>query len=254
MYAFSFLCVVGALYFTLKKGDKISAIVAMVLIMISTAIYQAYIGVYITMGLIYYICYLFKANDIVQLLKYSVRTIGITCGGMLLYLISNKLVQNYYGVIAVDGRGFSTMGQLKLGETISNIGKSYVYFVQYYFGDQLINNGVGHRKEINILFFTVLVYLVISAYVCLKKVWKKIAFVVFIMIIPIVEMIIVIIAPEADILDTTGILMLPTMVGTYILGIVLFNQMYVNNTIVKYVTIVVEALVLYMCAIINISG
>ena len=224
MYFLSYCLAVLAVFFAVKYQNIAGCCICAIGICLSTAIYQAYLGIAITLCFLHLLYMLLDSH-------YSMRDIGRQtmhllaggCSGIILYLLSNSVIQHWLGVSAVEARGFSTMGKISLGELPKLIQTAYTSFYEYFFASTMINNHWGGRYNINCLFFlcTVLILIVI---LWKKRIslYRKLFFLLGITVLPISIMSIVIIAPEASIYGSTGVLMLPTMNYVYIAAFVLF--------------------------------
>lgn len=251
LYALSFLCIVGAAYFTLKKDSIRTEIVSILLIVVALGIYQAYIVSLFTLLLLH----LFQdALDLEWKVihKKIIRSIRIVVLGLLGYLIASKLALVAYQVTAESSRGFSAMGILGLRSTINRTKETYYFFFQYYFGTVMINNDVGGRRFIHVVYFILLLALLLLCIGRIKEAWRRAVVGIMMVLFPVCIMCIHVMAPEASILDVTGPLMLPAMSYTYILGVLI-----VDHLDLKYlpsVLLVTEGMVLYAGISFNLAG
>lgn len=224
MYFLSYCLAVLAVLFAVKYRNVTGVCICAIGICLSTAIYQAYLGIAITLCFLYLLYMLLDS-------QYSMRDIGRWaihllvggCSGIILYLLSNSVIQHCLGVSAVEARGFSSMGKISVSELPKLIKSAYVSFYEYFFSSTMINNHWGWRYNINCLFFLCAVIILIV--ILVKKripLHRKLFFLLGIILLPISVMSIVIIAPEASIYGPTGVLMLPTMNYVYIAAFVLF--------------------------------
>ncbi len=222
LYALSFLCIIGAGYFTLKKDGIRTEIISILLIILALGIYQAYIVSFFTLLLLH----LFQ--DVLHLewkviRKKITRSIRITVFGLLGYLAASKLALAVYQVSAESSRGFSTMGILGVRSTINKIKEAYYYFVQYYFGTAMINNEVGGRRFFHAVYFILLLVLLLMCFGKIKEAWRRAIIVIIMTLLPGCIMCIHVLAPEASMLGVTGPLMLPAMSYIYIMGVLIVD-------------------------------
>ena len=258
MYAFSFLCVIAAVYLLTNCDHPLMVIPSALLIAVSCAIYQAYVGTLLTVTVLYFIRIL-PDKDWNFLWKRAVKCGCTYVSGMVFYLVANRFVLHFYRVAATENRGFSTMGVLHFHQTLTKIREAYVYFWQYYFGTVMINNNVGHRRAIHAFCFLLLAALILLYVVYVKQWWKRLLFLGLIAVFPLAVMSIHVMAPEADILDSTGVLMLTTMFYVYILAVLLgdTSDMFQNKVIARLSSILLygsQLLVLYAGVVLNLSG
>lgn len=227
-YLLAYLLILAGIIVLLKAGAKTKwryLLTSMLMFCISLATYQAYIGIMITIIIIY---------GIVEVLEpeVSIRKLGVKlgrlltgmAGGVLLYLLSNKIILKLWEIDANTGRGFDKMGMIQIENLWKELTGCYVNFYQYYFGNWMINNDYGWmpRSRANLLVFLVIaaIWLSILFKMQIKMKQKILAFGGF-LLLPIAFMSITICAPEVSIYSTTGVLMLPTMNYLYIFVIIL---------------------------------
>lgn len=262
MYFLSYVLAIVSVLFVVRNQSIKGMLACAVGLCISAAIYQAYLGVTITLCFIYLLYQLVDA-------RYSIKDIGRLAGrlalsggaGIILYLISNSWVQREFGIQAVADRGFATMGRLSLLELPKLIQSAYVSFFEYFFGESLLNNTWGGKRlEINYLFAIVAVGVLILI-LCFSKVawYRKLLIVLAVICLPIPIMSIVVMAPQVSIYDSTGVLMLPTMNYVYITFLVMFykHKDLLKANLQKLVKVFLcgsSLLVCYMLLVLELSG
>ena len=212
-------------FILIQKKQIKNMVGAMILLALSASIYQAYVGVTITLCLLYLLyMLLIRADNWKKVLKQGFLFLFCGIGGLLLYLGGFQIYCNYYGIHPVEDRGFSSMGIIPLEKVGDLLKQAYQFFFDYYFTDALYNNTWHLRDKCNIVIFTLLIFVVIFR-IIQNKLYKEVAnmllITVVILIMPLAFMSIVIMAPEVSIKDVTGILMLPHMNYLYIIFIVL---------------------------------
>lgn len=224
MYMLSYLLIVLAVWLLAEKRGKIGFLLSVLLISASAAIYQAYLSVAVVICLLYLLLMLTDEKWSIQcVFMQGVRFLGAGATGAIFYLFSNRFVQQTAGIAAVSDRGFSTMGRVPLGRLPHMIKSCYISFFEYFFSASMINNEWGYRKEINLAFtLCTVIVLVVLLYVSRVQIYRKILFAGGILALPIAVMSIMIMAPEVSILESTGVIMLPTMNFVYLAGIFLF--------------------------------
>lgn len=259
MYLFSYFFAVISVYFLASRNSISSIFLSGVLLAISCSIYQAYLGIAIMLCFLYIFIMILDSNiTFTQIFRQTARFLAGGVSGIVLYLLSNKLVQAFLNIDAVENRGFSTMGMLDLGELPEQIWQCYIYFYHYFFSFEMINNTAhyGERSFINLIVFIIIGLSTMLILIHRKMTILRKAFCVgFISIIPIAFMSIIIWAPETNVLSSTGVLMLPTMNYIYILGILLLMQIvFGKQNFMYYAGAAVYAGVICMLLTLELSG
>lgn len=222
-YMTAYLLAVYASWIVCKKKSLKLNLVAIICLCISLATYQTYIAVVLVIVMMHKLQKLIKEDIEIKKLIREFLDAGITIvGGVLAYLISCKIIQNRLGIVAEAGRGFSQMGKIPFQEIGTLLKNCYIYTYQYFFSTEMINNDVGFKKELNILFGLLLFVCFIITVIKMKKsiVYKLLALGIL-LCVPIGVMSITIAASDVSIYDTTGVIMLPTMNYIYILFLVI---------------------------------
>ncbi len=219
MYFLSCFFAVASMYIlTCTQNGKYIAVSAL-LLCLSCCIYQGYLSLAITLCQMFLIKMLIDKADIKQFLKQAVRFLAGGICGVLLYFVSNKWVQAWSHVGAVDHRGFSRMGQVSLSQLPAQIKGCYHWFMDYFFRGAFIHNHFGGRRTINFVFFIILLALFLIV-ICMKRTWlNRLLLAGLVLCIPISTMSILILAPEVSIFEATGCLILPAMNCVYMLGV-----------------------------------
>ncbi|WP_026664659.1 glucosyltransferase domain-containing protein [Butyrivibrio sp. FC2001] len=238
-----------------KKIKVILDMLGIVLWSFSLATYQAFLGLYISVCAIAIIVKILDSNNVAaDIVRRIFHYFFVFVGGVLLYLITNKFVLLANGIQAEESRGFSRMGQLMLGQLVSGIVRSYKVFVDYFFGNGMINNAYGvliSRRSINIAFFIILAVVFLVRMISVKReyLFKIFAVILFIML-PMFLFSIVILAPTVSVYATTGPIMLPATNMIYIFLFALISKME-NGRVIKCLGVIVSALVLGMLLQLN---
>lgn len=225
-YMMAYLLAVYAGWIICKKKSIKFNLVAVIYLCISSATYQAYIGVVLVIVVMHKLQQLIKEDIEIKVLIREFLNAGITvAGGILAYLISCKMIQNVLGIVAESGRGFSKMGNIPLKEIGNLLKNCYIYTYQYFFSTEMINNEYGFKKELNFLFGIILFAGFVTIIIKMKKsIVHKFLAIGMLMCIPIAVMSITIAASDVSIYDTTGVIMLPTMNYIYILLLILLRD------------------------------
>lgn len=259
MYLFSYFCSVIAVYFLISRHSLSGVFLSGILLSISCSIYQAYLGIAIMLCFMYIFMMILDDNMILsQIFKQIVRFLSGGSGGVVLYLLSNKLIQTALNIDAVENRGFSTMGIINLGEIPEQIWQCYIHFYHYFFSSTMINNMAHHGER---RFINFIVFVIIGLSIILFLMYRKLAIsrkalcIGFTLIIPIASMSIIIWAPETNILSSTGVLMLPTMNYIYIWGILLLMKIpFFKQNLLNYMGVLVYTSVICMLLNLELAG
>ena len=205
------------------KKSLLPIVISAVLLCLSFATYQAYIGIIVPVFLLI----LFKEFFInVTEYKLIVRKIVYFCvyiiSGALLYAISNKIVLCITDIRPETQRGFDKAGILTFSTVPSGVKHCFAHFINYYFGSGFLNNDYGillSRRLCNVVFFVLLAILLIYTAKRNQTGSMRIAFSIILLIMfPVAEFVIVICAPKVNILASTGSIMLP---GTTIIYMIM---------------------------------
>lgn len=252
-YMTSYLLAVIGAYLIIKRTGIKSCLLSMVCILISLSLYQAYIGVTITLCIFHLIVkVLLDENWGNGFLKYLVRG-GITgAGGIIGYLFAFKGVQLIKGITPDTVRGFDSMGRIELSEIPDLIRNAYLAFLQYFFTNDIINNSWKGRGQVN-LFCTCGVLVLIIVIIVNKRLFADIKRIIIlcaaIFFIPLILCCITIIAPDASIYGETGMLMLPQMNLFYIFMLVIAERTMLSHKVTflfKWITVIIT---LYLVSI-----
>lgn len=230
-YMIAYLFAMISCWIICKKQTWYYSVAAMILLCLSMATYQAYIGIVAIIIGMFILGLILNENNTIKDIGMRIVYMVITIiGGVGIYLASNAIIQKSWGITAEAGRGFSKMGTIpinRLGELLKNC---YIYTYQYFFSNEMINNSYGLKKEINIVLFGLLLILFIYTIIVCKKGWIYKALAIgWMAIIPLAVMCITIIAPEVSIYDTTGVIMLPTLNYMYVLLLFIGNYLKGEN-------------------------
>ncbi len=226
-YMLAYLLAVLSAFLLLNRTGIVSWSAAAVLIAFSLALYQAYIGVTITICLFWMIQ---NCLDTSEEKKKLYRTIGraLSAGiiGVIVYLGLFRANQLITGVAAADNRGFNKMGQLSIGELPLLLKRACAVALEYFFTDDLINNSWMHRRWLNALIVgltgAVVVYLLFRKGRVRDR-WRILLAAAGILCIPVALGCIVIFAPEVNVYGATSLLMLPQMSIAYVFALSLYR-------------------------------
>ena len=182
-YAFAFLMSCLAAFFLTKK--KVSCIVvSVVLIALSSGIYQAYITVTIMLLLLYLILEIIHNDaDIKNILLNCLKFFATGVAGMVLYYIAMNVLLKLKSTALLDYQGFDSAASL---ESLDIAGSLYTIkesFVGYFFD---FSNGINLFCVINVVIFAVTVLLYVADIIRNKlSIPKILMLVVFVVFLPI---------------------------------------------------------------------
>lgn len=223
-YTLSYFLAVLFVYIVARSKKIWALAIASLLLCISLTLYQAYVGTAITLCLLYLLYLLIKKGEHWKaVLTQGIRFLISGFIGISLYLVLYRIYCIWYRVVPEESRGFASMGKLPLQRIPKLIKQAYIYFGDYYFTNNLYNNSWHLRGKCNLIIFALIIVLVIAF------LWKHKSFSVILpsaiglLLLPLAFMSIVIMAPEVNIRDVTGILMIPHMNFIYLFLLVLID-------------------------------
>ncbi|WP_196808820.1 glucosyltransferase domain-containing protein [Butyrivibrio sp. FC2001] len=218
------------------KGKQIigGIIGAATMVCVSLATYQAYMSVYIGLVALWMVSVICDFKECINSLrKVILKFISFIIAfilGVVLYLLSNRIILGIFGVELEKNRGFSSMGTLDIKMVSDAIVKGYYAYADYFLGNgMLANDKIKYAnislKTINygclaLLLLTLMLFLYqlySSDILLIQKVIGSLFCCILLAIFPLCLMVIVVAAPECDIYDTTGVLMIPGMTLQYIM-------------------------------------
>lgn len=230
-YLSAYLLVLISAIVLLRTGEKLKwyyLVSAMAMVCIAMATYQAYIGILVTVACIYFIMEMLNSEVAIRKVAVKIfRLLTGCCGGLLLYLISDKVVLKCWGLSMETGRGFAKMGTIQFENLKEALMECYLNCYQYYFGNRMINNAYGYipRKYINLCVGIVIVVAWLCILFKMRQKWqRKLLAITMFLLLPIALMCITICAPEVSIFESTGVLMLPTMNYLYIFLLIIWQR------------------------------
>lgn len=216
---------VAAAYLLMKKSGRKSWLAAVVLTGCYCCLYQAYIGVTVTLCVFWILKeLLLSERKTKELLAVAVRGALGGLAGIGLYLASFHALCRWGGVIPADSRGFDSMGRIALSDIPVRLKNAYVIVAQYFLYDDIITNSWMHRREINFCIGIVGAALILWL-ILRRKLYRDILRLVLIAACLGCAVAglgcIAIIGPGADIYESTGLQMVPQMNYAYCLVLLL---------------------------------
>lgn len=235
-YCFAMLLSVLAVYFLNKSSEnRIYYLFAFLCVIFSSALYQAYLGVLISLALILSIKNLFNNEDIKsEILKLIKNIVAIFIGIVSYYLIT-KILLKINGLELVSYKGANGVGIELIKALPKSIVQCYKDFFNFFFGNNIIYNSAWKRIYINSILFIVSFISTICIFTRNKLDKKFIRILIMtgiIALLPICMNIMDIIAPTTHINLVTG----PGILTTIVLLAVIYNNLE-NKTlenVIKY--------------------
>ena len=146
---------VFAVYLT--ERYKFGFIVGALSLMLSLALYQAYIGLTIGLILILIMKYLYRADSsYLTTLKYSAKFLLMGILGGIFYYISVRISFAILNIQATSYAGLDTMGQVPIRDLPSLIIGSFQGYFQFFFFDRFLTN-TNTIQNLYYIFFALIV-------------------------------------------------------------------------------------------------
>lgn len=234
MYFFSYFLSVLAVYILTVRRNKGAVALASGCFALSICIYQAYIGLAITLCMLYLLWLLIvKREEIFEIVKQGICFAVSGGAGVILYAffyIAALRVKHYE---FSQYRGLASVVNLK-ENIVFCIKKAYLSFYDYFFTDQLINNYWQHRRLWNIVTIVLIVLSIGVHCLSMKRGGKyKRFFCIGLMmaLLPLAFCSISIYGHTVDVYEVTGLLMLPQMNYLYLFMLLLCADAVGNNRI-----------------------
>ncbi len=227
-YAGAYLMMIAGFY--ILERSKCHAVIryvaAILLIVLSLGTYQAYLPLWMTLAVLWSIKLFSEEKSVIKIIIGVVDKIVCAAAGTGVYLIMVKILQSKWGIVPESSRGFDHIGEVGGAALPAQIGKCYFYFASYFLGTSFVNNGAPIKRAIiNAAVLTVIVLLLVFWLIKGKqKIVRKAGVVIAILLLPLVMMSVVILAPGASVLGSTGALMLPTMGYVFLLLVMLVGM------------------------------
>ena len=200
-YCLAMLFSVLAVYFMYKEESTKSNILSIICIILALSLYQAYIGVIVTLAIIVPIVRILNGDECKVTLKNVGKSFIIGIIGTVLYYLTTVIFLKITGSSFSSYGGANNIGVSTLKNLIPTTLTTYKTFFKYFFGEGFIYNKYWKRNIINLLIMLITIINVI--YIILKdKQYKNKIDILFIglvaFILPIGVNIINIIAPERE--------------------------------------------------------
>ena len=251
------ICLVAVIAYVLIKGRKNSFWKAVILLILSMGIYQTYVGVTISICVIWAIKEILKNEIEVKELIYKIAYSAVmVIGSAVGYLGIFKVLEKVGYLYPTGTRGMNNMLGNMLVRLTDMIRSAYQVFFDYFFTDNIMNNSWRFRKYFNAAICIGTVLLIIYL-VYRKKVYRSIVKSVIlagaVIVFPMMLAVIVILAPGASVYAETGMLMLAYMNLLYVLPLALLGLIanekearIINTSVYLLSTVIMMIMVVFI--------
>lgn len=200
-YCLAMLFAVLSTYFIYKGEDVKNYILAIFFIILELSLYQAYIGVTVTLCMIIPLSRLIEGQSIKEIFSKIFKSIIVVGIGTILYYTITQIILYMLNITLSSYGGANNIGQSTIKYLFPEIMNTYKTFYGYFFKDTMIYNTFWHRNIINIFIF--MLTLINMMFAILKnKIYKEklklLVISIILIILPIGVNIINIIAPERN--------------------------------------------------------
>lgn len=232
-YCFSYLLAALAAYFLISKEDLGSKIIAVVLIIISLSLYQAYVGFCIFLITLWFLFKVVLKEKIKKehILKLAFAYLSVIVG-MIGYLVIFKILSKVGYLYMNTDRGFDNMGGGFISHFFEGFIDSYRAFAEYFFSTPFVNNDWFGRSYVNIVVFTAVFGLLIFTLIRRREALNWVNVIVSLAalaILPLIFCLMVFLAPGASVYAETGLLMIPFINGLYWIMVLLAEELISQN-------------------------
>lgn len=216
------LSVLGA-YLYVK--NKFGFIFLPILTLLSLAIYQSYLGLQLSLMLVYYLKQMLSQRyDYKKLISNGLKYLSLIIVALALYLISVKFI---FTVEILSYQGLDSMGQINISELPFLITNAYSQFFGFFFFDN--SSQFGFALYLNYIILIAALYLQIKILLSQNtKIINKLLSLLILLILPLAINIIYIIASKSSV----GLRMLYSYVVIYIYLLVLIDH-FDEDTIIS---------------------
>jgi len=220
-YFWSYFLAVLAVLFLSKKNTVKNFVMATGCILVSLSIYQAYIGITITLCIIW-LLYAIIIHKRDKLEIKALYMIGSGGAGLILYALIFKIIRMVFNLELEESYGFDEIGFSSISDFFERISNAYKDFYIYFFNNDFINNSFQKRAYINLVICIVLLCAVICAIIYGKLKWLQIVeAIVLLVVLPIALGITAIISPVRPM----GLLMVMQMNLLYVFAFIIFRKL-----------------------------
>ena len=236
-----------SIYFLMKsEKNKYMYILAIISVFFTCILYQAYLGVIISLAIILILTKILDGEELSKLIFNFLKYMISILLGIIIYYIITKILLSCWGIEFASYKGANELGLKTLINLPSSILQCYKDYIQYFFGERIINNFAWHRKYIHFSMIIISLFIVIIQKRKYKsnELIKRFLFIIFLLfVLPIGTNIMNIIAPKSD----QNLVVCPGIVSTVIFFIVLY-KFFENNwyeIILKYFSILLVLILIF---------
>ncbi len=180
------------------KDKKYMILVSSVLLMFSIAMYQTYLSVALVLCIATVILDILNQKDAKEIFRFLLRSIVMIIIGTVLFYITAHIILAIFGFQASSYGGADSIGLKTIFTIPEHIAESYQSFFNYFFTDKMIPNTIWGTNIFYAIIFASAIIASITV-ISKNKLWRKIAVICFIIILPICFGVIEIIATTTDI-------------------------------------------------------
>ncbi|MCM1125458.1 MAG: glucosyltransferase domain-containing protein [Lachnospiraceae bacterium] len=249
-YCMSLLLAVLAAAFLIKGEKKVSFLGAILSIIGSLGIYQAYLGITVIICGFWLLRQTIDKNVEDRLLwKSAIRLITGGMAGVLAYYLLFSVLDKI-GYLAIDNERIADSPISNLfANLLGGIKEIYQVFAEYFFKDTLIYNAWHGRRYVNMVVCALILFMIGMA------IWKNKTYknwircglsVVLTLLIPVMLEIVILVTPGISVHAETGILMLCGMNFFYLLPILLLPLLKGQKWIYAGTNVMVKLTLIYM--------
>ncbi len=198
-YTLSLLFSILSIYLIYNlKNKKLRIILSSILLSLSLGIYQAYLGVSVTLALLVPLIYLInKKITKKEFIEKIIESLIFGIIGIILYEVILKLHLLIWNIPLSNYSGASEIGLKSILDIPFHIKDSYISFYNYFFNDKIINNIIYRRNIINIILFILTIIILIKK--CLENKDNSFIIILSIILLPIALGIIELVVAKRDI-------------------------------------------------------
>lgn len=237
-YSLSILLAVLSVWF-LKKKTYMGYILAMLALAFSASLYQAYIGIALTLCLILIISELLSNLKFKQTVQTLIRYMFVILGGLIIYYGIERIVLVLTDIEFASYKGAADFGVGSLiGQLKNSIPQAYKDFYQFFMSNNILHNDYWKRKTIHILLLlvTLLAFGILISQ--MKEIGSKLLVILLCIILPLSINVMDLIAPTT----TTNLVTGTSLLCMYFLIFVLYKYLQQSN----YLNILLKYMIVFL--------
>lgn len=180
-------------------------ILAMLLLAASASLYQAYIGIALSLCLILTIIELISNTTFQQSFRTLIKYMFTMLGGLLIYYGMERVILAITGTELASYKGASDFGIVSLiGQMKTSIPQAYKDFYEYFLADNILRNDYWNRKIIHALLILCVLFVLGILLIQIEEIWSKFFVIFLCVILPLTINVMDLIAPTTNINLVTG--------------------------------------------------